>query len=214
MAAGEASGALSAPSASGPSASVDVAPRTDDGPAAGASSRPGDAAAAGATPATGAETAGTPPPGAPTVGAAEEPAPDQPVATGPQESVEPPVAQPSLIEPPTKPLRAGGDCPGRAVRGGTYDYGVAVVTVFFDSVSGRNCALLTKRAHFGERSYLKLSLCNDAGRCDDDWNYYPREAGPVAVAGRGSCVNLTVAVLDAGRTAWLLPETSVRGHCS
>jgi hypothetical protein len=72
---------------------------------------------------------------------------------------------------------------------------------------------LTKTTYYGQKSYLKLTLCPDHGKCDRDWNYYPREAGPVSVYGRGQCVNWTIAALNPERTAWILPETTGRDHC-
>ena len=77
-----------------------------------------------------------------------------------------------------------------------------------------NCALLTKAIFYGTESYLKLTLCNDRVECDSDWYYYPREAGPVSIEAKGSCVDIIVAALNPERTEWILPETTLEDqHC-
>ncbi len=89
-------------------------------------------------------------------------------------------------------------------------------TIYYDRSTGRNCAVLTKdkSLHYGDDSYLALTLCNRDGECDRDLHYYPREAGPVNVYGRSQCLKLTVAALTPDRTRWLLPETTLdRLHC-
>ncbi len=89
-----------------------------------------------------------------------------------------------------------------------------MTTVSYDRATGMNCALLTKAIFYGEESYLKLTLCNERNECDFDWHYYPREAGPVSIEARDSCVNITVAALNPERTEWILPETTLANqHC-
>ncbi len=62
----------------------------------------------------------------------------------------------------------------------------AKFTIYYNADVGRNCARLDKTQDVGQKSYLKLSLCNSTtGTCDRDWNYYTHYAAPVSVTARG-----------------------------
>ncbi len=114
--------------------------------------------------------------------------------------------------PPTTGARAPGSCEGKLV--GTRTYSGAKLAIYYDADLGRNCARLDKTQFVGQKSYLKLSLCNSTtGRCDRDWNYYTHYAGPVSVPAKGQCISWTVAVLNPKRTSWTQEETGDSGYC-
>ncbi len=117
------------------------------------------------------------------------------------------------ISPPTTGARAAGSCRGEVA--GRRDYGGASLVIHYEAASGRNCARLKKTKFVGQKSYLKLSLCNKVtGRCDRDWNYYTHYAGPVSVTAKGQCISWTVAVLNPQRTSWTQKETGGSGFCT
>ncbi len=98
---------------------------------------------------------------------------------------------------------------------GTRSYAGAKLVIHYDEATGKNCARLNKTQSVGQKSYLKLSLCNKVtGRCDRDWNYYTHYAGPVSVTAKGQCISWTVAVLNPQRTSWTQKETGGSGFCT
>jgi hypothetical protein len=145
------------------------------------------------------------------------------------ETPEPPFVSPedhspgaTRIRPRVTDRRAGGDCAGDVMDGGAHavradGLTVATATISYDVSTGTHCAVLTKShgTYFGEDSYMSLQLCNEQWVCDEDSNYYPREAGPVTVPGRDQCVRYRVAMLTPDEATWLVPETaSSWEHCT
>ena len=147
------------------------------------------------------------------------PEPTTPPTTKAQPTTKNSSPLPPVIEPQVLSSRPGGNCDGKVVANGAHNHQVdghvvATTTIYYNSATGRNCAVLTKRQYLGEQSYLALTLCNANEQCDRDWNYYAREAGPVYVDGKNMCLSITVAALSPNRTQWVLPETKITGvHC-
>ncbi len=149
----------------------------------------------------------------------EEPAP-APVEEEPAPAPVEEEPAPAVIEPELRGPRGGGDCTGKRV--GEYKHSaggktVATTRIYWDSSSGKNCATFTKAksTYYGQDSYLALSLCNDrTGKCSDDWYFYPREAGPVYVTAKNTCISFRVSLLNPERTRWVLRDEGRSGiHC-
>lgn len=60
----------------------------------------------------------------------------------------------------------------------------------------------------GQSSYLALSLCNEAGVCDHDWNDFRIDAGPVKLPTSSGCVHWRVSARDAPDQTWLVKDAS------
>jgi hypothetical protein len=124
---------------------------------------------------------------------------------------------------------AGWGCSGSEVSGSPYTLATggsvySYVHLFYDSSTGRNCAVNVKVGRFsGVASYTDVELDECAedtpGTCtpltkDRDWKAtYQYYAGPVSVPGRGHCVRL-FAETDDSIGEWYATYDSVGGfHC-
>lgn len=127
-------------------------------------------------------------------------------------------AGPSLLNPPVGPTVGGGNCPGELVGEHNHKVGgvvAATTLIYYQSSTGKNCALLRKRVHVGESSYIGLTLCNARGECATDRDYYPQEAGPVSIYGKSMCITFAISMLRPDRTDWILtPQKSDPSHCT
>ena len=107
-----------------------------------------------------------------------------------------------------------GHCSGAAIPGASVDHRVgsatvATTTLYRDPAARTLCAYFRK-AHsdtsYDKRTYLSLSLCNSAGKCDSDWYTYKWWAGPVTVDDTVGCASIRVSMTDLTGTRWLLKD--------
>ena len=89
---------------------------------------------------------------------------------------------------------------------------IGQVRVSFDA--NRNaCAKFVKPEGsplYGQPSYLALTLCNEDGVCDHDWNDFRIDAGPVELPTSTGCVHWRVSARDSADSAWLIRDETGR----
>ena len=94
---------------------------------------------------------------------------------------------------------------------------VAEVRSYYSRTTRQACAKLVKpRASPYEhvKTHLALTLCGDANSCDQDWQAYPIDAGPVVVPSRDGCISWRVSMQDPTGTRWIVRDAVQRFGCA
>ncbi|MEU9181387.1 hypothetical protein AB0C90_31840 [Streptomyces sp. NPDC048550] len=86
--------------------------------------------------------------------------------------------------------------------------GAGVIFLYFNSSTGKNCAILRRDANFLVTDGMSISLTSSSGGSDGDGQRsYTQYAGPVYVSARGACVQVSASVTGAWRDSAYLPST-------
>ncbi len=86
---------------------------------------------------------------------------------------------------------------------------IARIWTYYSTEKQQACAKLVKpdgSPYVGIRTHMALTLCGDSNSCDNDWNAYAVDAGPVMVPSRDGCISWRVSMMDQTRTRWLIRD--------
>ncbi|MFE2476663.1 hypothetical protein [Streptomyces sp. NPDC001194] len=86
--------------------------------------------------------------------------------------------------------------------------GAAVIFLYYNSSTGKNCAILRRDANFLVTDGMSISLKSSSGGSDvDGQRAYTTYAGPVYVSARGACVQISASTRGVWRDSAYLAST-------
>lgn len=86
--------------------------------------------------------------------------------------------------------------------------GAGVIFLYYNSSTGKNCAILRRDADFLVSDGMDISLDSSSGGTDvDGQRAYTQYAGPVYVSARGACVRISAHITGAWKNSAYLPKT-------
>ncbi|MFD7084849.1 spore-associated protein A [Streptomyces sp. NPDC002181] len=86
--------------------------------------------------------------------------------------------------------------------------GAGVIFLYYNSSTGKNCAILRRDANFLVSDGMDISIDSSSGGTDvDGQRAYTTYAGPVYVSARGACVRMTAHITGAWKNSAYLPKT-------
>ncbi|MEU8837916.1 hypothetical protein AB0D97_02135 [Streptomyces roseus] len=86
--------------------------------------------------------------------------------------------------------------------------GAGVIFLYYNSSTGKNCAILRRDVNFIVSDGMDISLDSSSGGSDvDGQRAYTQYAGPVYVSARGACVRITAHVTGVWKDSAYLAKT-------